>query len=264
MQLHYPSASQAIQLLLRLILVIVILLAPYFIIRLLTNGYNGLMQGDSFYFYSSKIVAQIVIFYWAYKRIRKDDSFSLTDELSPSLNTNLLWGILGGLALIFLMEPVEQIVPANSLLQVYFSNLTDNKLSSFLYVVLISPVLNELIFRAIILRGFLKNYKPGIAIVGTALLFAVFHFSLLQIVISFILSLFIGFVYWQTRSLLLCIILHILNNAVAYIIIVFAGQIKSLSSLIPNTKIYLLFYLSAAATLSITLLQIYKKNQLKI
>jgi len=264
MQPNYPSAYQAILLLMRLIAVILLLLAPYCIIRLLTGGLDGLTGYDSLYFYSAKIIAQILIFYWAYKRIRENDFFSLRNELSPSLNTNLLWGILGGLALIFLMEPVEQLVPATSFLQIYFSNLTHNKFSSFLYVVLISPILNELIFRAIILRGFLKNYSPGIAILGTALLFSVFHFSLLQMVISFFLSLFIGFVYWQTRSLLLCIILHVMNNAVAYVIIVFAGQIESLSSLIPNTKLYLLFYLFAAAALSVTLLQIYKKNQLEI
>lgn len=264
MRPNYPSAYHAILLLLRLVAVIILLLAPYFIIRALTGGLDALTEYDSLYFYSTKIIAQILIFYWAYKRIRENDFFSLRDELSRSLNSNLLWGILGGLALIFLMEPIEQLVPATSFLQVYFSKLTGNKFSSFLYVVLLSPILNELIFRAIILRGFLKNYKPGIAILGTAVLFSAFHLSLLQAVISFILSLFIGFVYWQTRSLLLCIILHILNNAVAYVIIIFAGQIESLYSLIPNTKLYLLFYLSAAAALSVTLLQIYKKNQLEI
>ncbi|RKD86122.1 CPBP family intramembrane glutamic endopeptidase [Mangrovibacterium diazotrophicum] len=264
MQPNYPSAYQSILLLLRLVLIIAALLIPYCIVRFIINDSTTITRLDAFYFYTSKILAQILVFYWAYKRVQKEDLYSLSDELSPSLNSSLLWAILGGLALIFLMEPIEQFVPATSTVQIYFSNLSTNKFGSFLYVVLISPVLNELIFRSIILRGFLKNYKPGLAILGTALLFSIFHVSLLQAVISFILSLFIGFVYWQTRSLLLCIILHILNNAVAYIIIVYSGQIESISSLIPDTKIYLFLYLLAAAALSITLLQIYKKNQVEI
>ncbi|WP_163718311.1 CPBP family intramembrane glutamic endopeptidase [Mangrovibacterium lignilyticum] len=264
MQRHYPNLLQSIALFLQLILVMAIILLPYVIFRYITNNAGILSRFDSFYFYGSKITAQLLIIFYAFRKIRKTDSFSLKKELNVNFRSHWLFAILGAIALIFLMEPLEQFVPATSILQLHFANLTNQKFGSLLFIVILSPIMNETIFRGVILRGLLKNYKPVVSILLGSLIFALFHVSLLQAVIAFALSLFIGFIYWQTRSLALCILLHILNNGIAYTIIILAGEIKSTASLIDNTLLYLTFYLAAAMIFSTSLLQVYKKNELNL
>ena len=236
---------------------------PYVSFRFFIKPVEWPTTLDSFIFYSAKIGSQILIVLYAIRKIRKTEIFNLKNEVNLPFNSNLIFGILGGLSLIFLMEPLERVFPATNSLQEHFGNLIKLKFGSLICVVLLSPILNELIFRSVILRGLLKNYNPGYSILLVSVLFAIFHLNLLQVVVSFCLSLFISFVYWQTRSLGLSILVHVINNGMAYLVILLTGQITSLESRINNTAIYLTLYLIAAMVLSSSLLQIYKKEWMK-
>ncbi|MCK8815886.1 CPBP family intramembrane metalloprotease [Natroniella sulfidigena] len=93
-------------------------------------------------------------------------------------------------------------VYANNLILVFFS------------LVIIYPVVEEVIFRGIILRGFLTRYKPWLAITGSTFLFAVLHLNPWQGAATFVLGLFLGWIYFKTNSLLLAIIGHSINNLI--------------------------------------------------
>lgn len=86
---------------------------------------------------------------------------------------------------------------------------------AFLMVGISAPVLEEVLFRGVILTGLLRNYRPWVAIGQSALLFGLFHFNPIQIVSAGIMGLLLGWMYYRTRSLLLCIIIHALNNLLA-------------------------------------------------
>ena len=82
--------------------------------------------------------------------------------------------------------------------------------------VVIAPLTEEVVFRGLILRGFLGQWKPWIAITVSAGLFAIMHFNPAQTPIALLLGLVLGWVYYRTRSLGLCMIGHALNNASSY------------------------------------------------
>jgi len=79
-------------------------------------------------------------------------------------------------------------------------------------LVIAAPVLEEGLFRGIILRGFLDRYTPRSAIALSALFFSLAHFNIWQLPASFALGLFLGWLYYRTRSLLLCVLVHAFHN----------------------------------------------------
>lgn len=84
---------------------------------------------------------------------------------------------------------------------------------SVLVICVIGPVIEEMLFRGIILRGFLANYTVQKSIILSSVLFALYHMNLYQIPVAFILGCFLGWLYARTRSLWPCIVAHISYNA---------------------------------------------------
>jgi len=89
---------------------------------------------------------------------------------------------------------------------------------SVLTIVVAAPVLEEILMRGIILDGFLKRYSPVVAIFWSALIFALFHLNIWQGVSAFSFGLLVGWLYWRSGSLLLCMILHAFGNGLAVLL----------------------------------------------
>ncbi|MDQ2793340.1 MAG: CPBP family intramembrane metalloprotease [Bacteroidota bacterium] len=66
------------------------------------------------------------------------------------------------------------------------------------------------------LNGLLRNQRPWVAIGQSALLFGLIHFNPAQSVRAALLGLLLGWLYYRTRSLGLCIGLHALNNSLGF------------------------------------------------
>lgn len=80
----------------------------------------------------------------------------------------------------------------------------------------LAPITEELLFRGVLLPGLLRNYRPAVAIGQSALLFGLIHFNSAQSLNAFLMGLLLGWVYYQSRSLWLCIGLHGLHNSLAF------------------------------------------------
>ena len=87
---------------------------------------------------------------------------------------------------------------------------------TFLAIVVAAPILEELLFRSVILGGFLRRYSPPKAIFWSALIFGVYHFNPAQVVGAFLIGLVLGLLFWRTRSVWPCIVLHAVNNGLGY------------------------------------------------
>ncbi|UYZ64535.1 CPBP family intramembrane glutamic endopeptidase [Hymenobacter weizhouensis] len=96
-----------------------------------------------------------------------------------------------------------------------FRHLEAQPVLAFLMVGISAPILEEVLFRGILLTGLLRNYRPWVAIAQSALLFGLFHLNPVQIVSAGLMGLLLGWLYYRTHSLLLCIMVHALNNLLA-------------------------------------------------
>ena len=104
---------------------------------------------------------------------------------------------------------------------------------AFMKVVIIAPVVEELIFRGVIMHGLMRNYSGPVAVFFSGLLFALFHLNPWQFPATFILGMILGWIMIRTRNILLCIGGHAINNLLVLFTITWAQQIKdsSLASL---------------------------------
>ncbi|NUC19384.1 CPBP family intramembrane metalloprotease [Bacillus mycoides] len=80
----------------------------------------------------------------------------------------------------------------------------------FIRVVFIAPIVGEFVFRGFLLQRFASKWGTSIAMVVVALLFACLHVDFLGAVVF---SIVLSIVYIRTKSLLMPIAIHMLNNA---------------------------------------------------
>jgi len=87
------------------------------------------------------------------------------------------------------------------------NGLTDG-IGSWVLACAIAPMIEEMFFRGILLRGMLKRYPPADAIVYSAFVFGFAHLNVYQFVIAFLMGLFAAALYRRTQSLWPGILLH--------------------------------------------------------
>ncbi len=87
---------------------------------------------------------------------------------------------------------------------------------AFITICVIAPLIEEMLFRGIILRGFLACYSSHTAILLSAILFALAHLNIYQIPVAFILGVFSAWLFVRTQSLWPSIIAHAIYNSGAF------------------------------------------------
>jgi len=75
-----------------------------------------------------------------------------------------------------------------------------------------APLWEEVVFRGIILGGFLKHYPKWFAILASAILFGASHGNLGQFVGAGVFGLFVGWLFAETGSLWPCLFAHAFGN----------------------------------------------------
>lgn len=79
-------------------------------------------------------------------------------------------------------------------------------------LVIVGPILEELFFRGLILRGLLSRYSTKKSILISSLFFAIVHFTPWQFVFAFIVGIVLAWVYIKTGSLLPSMLIHATLN----------------------------------------------------
>lgn len=89
-----------------------------------------------------------------------------------------------------------------------FERMNAGGLVSVLMACLVAPLVEEMLFRGVILRSFLRQYERWPAILGSALLFGLSHMNIYQGVAASVGGVVMGWLYERTRSLWPSILLH--------------------------------------------------------
>ncbi|MDD3331396.1 MAG: type II CAAX endopeptidase family protein [Bacteroidales bacterium] len=126
--------------------------------------------------------------------------------------------IMGSLALLFgIIFPLTELIPVPEFLKASFESMGKQKgIASFFLMVVIAPVLEELMYRGIILDGLLRRYSGVTAILVSSILFGIVHLNPWQFIPAFFVGVFSGWAYYKTRNLILTILIHSTINFVGY------------------------------------------------
>ena len=136
-------------------------------------------------------------------------------------------------------------------------------------VVAIVPALSEeTMFRGFIQRSFELKYKKYIAVIITALFFSLYHFNPYGFFPLFILGAFFGFAAYKSKTLLIPMFLHFLNNFSAVSLYHIIGDdelIKSDASVNPDEfSSYVMMFFGLVLLFTILILVINKYYSPKI
>lgn len=104
-----------------------------------------------------------------------------------------------------------------------------------IFVAALAPAIcEEIVFRGMILNGLRSKFKDSVSIVLSALMFALMHGNLQQLVYPFLFGMCLALIYMRTGSIISCMIAHFTNN---FLVILFSylGQKTGFSMILPTT-----------------------------
>ena len=129
----------------------------------------------------------------------------------------LFWAAMASVGCIVPSMWLQEVMPElPNLMQEGLEELMGSRLG-YVVVGLLAPLVEEVVFRGAILRALLKwNQNNWLCIAISAALFGLSHFNPAQMPHAFLAGLLLGWMYYRTGSIVPGIVVHWVNNSVAY------------------------------------------------
>lgn len=159
-------------------------------------------------------VIGVIIFLLFFCKLTLHDCRSLLAQHIP-LNVYPML-VFMTICMMFTMEPVMRYVTIPNWKKDVFTAMAANKWQFFITTVILAPVLEEFVFRGMILGGMLKKYTPWQAVLFSTLLFSLIHLNPAQSVGTLFFGLMAGWSYVKFKNLLAPISIHVTNNCIAW------------------------------------------------
>ncbi len=224
----YPTLWQALAITLLLIISMAIVGGAFELSNVLPNKDLKLLLGY--------LLGTIGPLFWVYKLSQKNTDIT-TSSLSFSTPIIMLLSVVAVICLqIGVTVPLVSSIPMPDTVKQMFLELSKNSgIFTFIATVVAAPLIEEYIFRGVILKGFLKQFTPIKAILISSFLFAFVHFNPWQFVTAMLIGSFSGWLYYNTQKISLSIIIHFANNLFAVLWGYIIGEEKFMEATLSDT-----------------------------
>jgi hypothetical protein len=164
-------------------------------------------------------VLTIVIFLGRrYVRVKLGRIERNTLWVSAIMATLIAWGWMFTEESILQLVDAERLFPDEARELEKFDELMSGPLG-YLAVGILAPIAEEIGCRGVLMGGLLRmRCKPWVAIVVSALVFAYLHGTYLQLFGTIVFGIITGWLFWQTKSLIPGMIIHIVNNSTSVVL----------------------------------------------
>ncbi len=204
------------------------------------RGAENLTPDITFIYYLIQMLPPIAFVVWLRHRAGRDTAIYL--GLRRLHLPMILWGVVLVMASGVVLEPLLALFPTEA----YDSVQQTIGLGGWaiLSTVVAAPILEEVFFRGLIFESCAERWGRGVGLIVSALLFGVIHIIPVQMINAFVVGLILGYVYLKTRSLVSVIIIHAINNAIAYATMALLGNSSevTLRDVIPTEWLYWIVY----------------------
>lgn len=166
----------------------------------------------------------------------------------------VLWGIILAFAVSIIVEPIVNFFPES-----YFESMNRMMVGGWmqLCILVFAPVLEEILFRGIIQEGLTAKYGMAKGILFASLIFGVIHINPPQAINAFFLGLVLGYIYYRSCSLIPVILIHAVNNIIAYFTWLLGGEkMVDTSEMIGNPTLYAIVYAIACLIFIVALITV--------
>ncbi len=187
-------------------------------------------------YYTIQMLPPIVFVVWQRRKLGRSCGIRLGfGGLSAPL---LMWGVVLLVASSVVIEPLLALFPAEDYNAV--TDLVGKGAWSILSVVVFAPLFEEILFRGLVFESCRERFGGGAAVFISALLFGLIHVVPVQVVNAFVVGIILGYIYLRTGSLLNVMLLHAVNNAIAYLTM--GLEVDTIRELIPQSWLYWTIY----------------------
>lgn len=161
----------------------------------------------------------IKIVNWKSKKYSFRDKFIVKANMR-SIFLPIALAVVGmGIVLSEFVNLIRVVLPFNDYLTIIFDRMHSAGISTIILIVIVGPIVEEVVYRGIILEGLQRKYKESFSIILSALIFGAIHLNIYQFVPAFVLGLLFGYIYMKTKCLTLCVLGHALNNSMYFIFV---------------------------------------------
>ncbi len=167
---------------------------------------------------------------------------------------SILFGFIMLLSTNIILEPLVEILPSPT-------QDVPTHWTTLLTVVLCAPILEEILCRGLLYESLRERGGVLRAMLISSLFFGVLHLYPASIVVAFVAGLILCFFYIYSRSIIAPMILHALNNAMAYLFIVLKWDEITVREVITNDTLYYSIYI--LSLIVIILSAIFCRSRLK-
>lgn len=189
------------------------------------------------YFVAMSVTLAGFLFYRSRRHGPKTVAHFSSRGLNPVL---LLWGVVFMLSTSVVLEPLLSLMPE-------VPNAYGRGAWAIVTVVVMAPLFEEFIFRGVLLESTRAKYGVMAAWLVSSAIFGIIHMHPTVAVNAFAMGLVLGFIYLRTDSIWSTIILHAVNNGIAYLALIAGHGNSMLIDLVGSRTFYVLLYIAALA-----------------
>ncbi|MEG1037656.1 MAG: type II CAAX endopeptidase family protein [Mucinivorans sp.] len=156
-------------------------------------------------------------------------------KVNPSLMLlGLLLILISGMA----ADPIIKLLPSSSLDALY--QMLGTGMWAIVTGVVAAPLMEEYIFRGMLQRSLTVHSSPILGVIFSAVIFGLIHVIPQQIVGAMMAGLVLGAIFYLTGSLTTVVVIHLLNNGLAYLQLLYLGaDFDLMTTLFPERGHYI-------------------------
>lgn len=114
---------------------------------------------------------------------------------------------------------------ADSVTMTFESLTTGSIWGAFLVIAVTPAICEEMLFRGVIFHSMKEKYRISTAIIAVAVLFGIYHMSLVKFIPTGFLGLMFCYVVYKTGSIYPAMMMHFINNAISVITMYYPEQV---------------------------------------
>lgn len=174
---------------------------------------------------------------WLYIRLRGGKRAIYIRHSASGFNPSMvLVGVLWLLSAQIILEPLMSLLPPSE------GRGLGRGLWACFTAVVSSAVLEELLCRGVIFETFRKRWGVKTSILFSSLFFGLIHLDIATAIVAVVAGMIFGVLYVRTSSLYTTIIIHSINNAMAFALICFGVGDVSFSEIVGGGATYYILY----------------------
>ena len=182
-----------------------------------------------------------IVTIWLYARLRGGKGVVSINHSIAGFNPSvILVGVLWLVSSQILIEPLTTMMPASD------GSSIGRGVWAWITALAFAPIFEELLCRGVLLGVVRRRWGVVAAIVVSALFFGLIHFEMSTALVAFVAGLIFGVIYVRTSSIFSTMIIHSINNLLAFSMVCFGMGEKSWQDVLGGGVVYYIVYGVAA------------------